>query len=82
MILKLLFIIVLVLMVAFLVTQVVLPLLFNNPVFPLFRNSTEKSALEKVEKTLEEANEVADIKNRVEALAKKVSSKIENGKVK
>lgn len=79
MLLVLFLVIIAVLVIAGFVTQIFVPFLNGTPWFPIFRNSDVKSALSDLEDKLEEAAEVAQIKERLEAVADKVNSKL-NGK--
>lgn len=61
------------------VTQILVPLFNGTPLFPTLRNSDEKKKLAEVENSLEEANELADIQNRITTLKDVVKSKLDNG---
>jgi hypothetical protein len=68
-----------VLVIAGFVTQILVPFINGTPWFPIVRNSDIKSSLSDLEDKLEEAAEVAQIKERLSAVADKVNSKL-NGK--
>lgn len=66
--------------VAFVFTQILIPLVSDLPLFPWFRSSPEKEVLETQEDSLKKANEMADIQNRLDSLQNKVSSKLKSEK--